>query len=60
MPKLANHFHYRHLDVSSFKEVVKRWYPEEEEFEKKGSHRAMDDIKESVNELKFYREKFFK
>ena len=60
MPKLANHFHYRHLDVSSFKEVIKRWYPEEEEFEKKGSHRAMDDIKESVNELKFYREKFFK
>tara|TARA_B100001996_G_scaffold318205_1_gene261710 strand:+ start:10 stop:546 length:537 start_codon:yes stop_codon:yes gene_type:complete len=60
MPKLANHFHYRHLDVSSFKEVVKRWYPEEKDFEKKGSHRAMDDIKESVNELKFYREKFFK
>ena len=60
MPKLANHFHYRHLDVSSFKEAVKRWYPEEKEFEKKGSHRAMDDIKESVNELKFYREKLFK
>ena len=60
MPKLANHFHYRHLDVSSFKEVIKRWYPEENYFEKKSSHRAMDDIKESVNELKFYREKFFK
>ena len=60
MPKLANHFHYRHIDVSSFKEVVKRWYPEAEEFEKKGSHRAMDDIKESVDELKFYRKKFFK
>ena len=60
MPKLANHFHYRLLDVSSFKEVIKRWYPEENYFEKKSSHRAMDDIKESVNELKFYREKFFK
>ena len=59
MPKLANHFHYRHIDVSSFKEVIKRWYPEEDEFKKASSHRAMDDIKESVNELKFYREKLF-
>ena len=46
MPKLANHFHYRHLDVSSFKEVVKRWYPEEEEFEKKGSHLSLIHISE--------------
>ena len=60
MPKLANHFHYRHLDVSSFKEVIKRWYPEENDFDKKSSHRAMDDNKESLNELKFYREKFLK
>ena len=60
MPRLANHFHYRHIDVSSFKEVIKRWSPGEEEFQKKLAHRAMDDIKESVNELKFYREKFFK
>ena len=60
MPRLANHFHYRHIDVSSFKEVIKRWSPDAEEFQKKSSHRAMDDIKESVNELKFYREKFFK
>ena len=60
MPRLANHFHYRHIDVSSFKEVIKRWSPGAEEFQKKSSHRAMDDIKESVNELKFYREKFFK
>ena len=59
MPKLANHFHYRHIDVSSFKEVIKRWYPEADEFKKTSSHRAMDDIKESVNELKFYREKLF-
>ena len=59
MPKLANHFHYRHIDVSSFKEVIKRWYPETDEFKKASSHRAMDDIKESVNELKFYREKLF-
>ncbi len=34
MPKLANHFHYRHIDVSSFKEVIKRWYPEADEFKK--------------------------
>ena len=59
MPKLANHFHYRHIDVSSFKEVIKRWYPEADKFKKASSHRAMDDIKESVNELKFYREKLF-
>ena len=60
MPKLANFFHYRHIDVSSFKEVIKRWHPEAEEFKKTSSHRALDDIKESVNELKFYRENFFK
>ena len=60
MPKLANHFHYRHIDVSSFKEVIKRWYPEANEFKKASSHRAMDDIKDSINELKFYRENFFK
>ena len=51
--------YYRHIDVSSFKEVIKRWYPEADEFKKASSHRAMDDIKESVNELKFYREKLF-
>ena len=60
MPKLANHFHYRHIDVSSFKEVIKRWNPDADEFKKQSSHRAMDDIKDSVNELRFYREKFFK
>ena len=60
MPKLANFFHYRHIDVSSFKEVIKRWHPEAEEFKKTSSHRALDDIKESVNELKFYRDNFFK
>lgn len=60
MPKLANHFHYRHIDVSSFKEVITRWYPTSEEFKKKSSHRAMDDIKESVEELKYYRSLLFK
>ena len=59
MPKLANHFHYRHIDVRSFKEVIKRWSPEADQFKKASSHRAMDDIKDSVNELKFYREKLF-
>ena len=60
MPKLAYHFHYRHIDVSSFKEVIKRWNKNPPEFKKNSTHRAMDDIKESVNELKFYRENFFK
>jgi len=60
MPKLANHFHYRHIDVSSFKEVITRWYPDTDEFKKQSSHRAMDDIKESVAELKFYRKMLFK
>mgnify|MGYP001170556071 FL=1 len=60
MPKLAYHFHYRHIDVSSFKEVIKRWNKNPKDFKKKSTHRAMDDIKESVNELKFYRENYFK
>lgn len=60
MPTLEAFLHYRIIDVSSFKEVVKRWYvggPEQEK--KKEAHRALDDIRESVNELRFYREHFF-
>ncbi len=57
MPELEAYFHYRNLDVSSFKEVVKRWKPKVlKGFTKKGSHLAMDDVLDSIEELKFYRE----
>ena len=60
MPKLANHFHYRHIDVTSFKESLKRWDKDFIEYKKKASHRAMDDIRESVQELRYYKEKYIK
>ena len=60
MPKLANHFHYRHIDVTSFKEALKRWNKDFVEYKKKASHRAMDDIRESVEELRYYKEKYIK
>ena len=61
MPKLEAFFHYRNLDVSTIKELARRWAPEVYSgFEKKGAHLAMDDIKESIGELKYYREKFIK
>lgn len=62
MPKLAKHFHYRTVDVSSFKEMARRWYPEvfAQLPEKKSTHRALDDIRESIEELKWYRKNIFK
>ena len=61
MPELANYFHYRNIDVSSIKELVKRWKPNFiEAAEKKGIHRAMADVYESIEELKFYKENIFK
>ncbi|RYZ83980.1 MAG: oligoribonuclease [Proteobacteria bacterium] len=60
MPRVNDYLHYRMVDVSSVKELVKRWYPKAKSSPSKaGNHRAMDDIRESVNELKFYRENFF-
>ena len=59
MPRLESYFNYRHIDVSSFKEVAVRWMNEAQAYEKKGSHRALGDIKESVEELKFYKKLFF-
>ncbi|MEH0688517.1 oligoribonuclease [Vibrio cholerae] len=57
MPELEAYFHYRYIDVSTLKELTRRWKPEVlTQFSKKGSHLAMDDIKESIAELKFYRE----
>ena len=58
MPRLEAYFNYRHIDVSSFKEVAVRWMNEAQVYEKKGSHRALGDIKESVEELKFYKKIF--
>ncbi|MCG6968168.1 MAG: oligoribonuclease [Gammaproteobacteria bacterium] len=61
MPTLEAYFHYRNLDVSSIKELAKRWAPQIcKGFEKKASHLALDDIKESIAELLYYREHFFK
>jgi len=64
-PKIEKYLNYRMIDVSSFKEIAKRWYPEtvKDFLEHKTtdlSHRALDDIKWSINELKFYREKIFR
>ena len=61
MPKLESYLHYRLVDVSTIKELVKRWYgPEFQAPNKKQKHKALDDILETVEELKFYREKVFK
>ena len=55
MPRLEAHFHYRNLDVSTLKELVRRWKPELKSFSKEGKHEALADIVESIEELKFYR-----
>ena len=61
MPELEQFFHYRNLDVSTVKELVKRWAPElVDGFAKKGSHLALDDIRDSIRELQYYREHFIK
>jgi len=59
MPELEAFLHYRNVDVSSIKELVQRWYPSLPAYEKKKEHLALDDIRESVNELRYYREKVF-
>src|SRR4051812_32781241 len=56
MPELESYFHYRNLDVSTLKELVRRWKPElGEGFAKEGKHQALADIYESIEELKHYR-----
>ncbi|KAJ3016896.1 hypothetical protein HKX48_003809 [Thoreauomyces humboldtii] len=57
MPNIVNHLHYRIVDVSTIKECVKRWLPRiaDEAPSKEFSHRALDDIRESIEELKYYR-----
>ena len=60
MPELEAYFHYRNLDVSTVKELARRWKPELlKDVTKKSSHLALDDIKDSIMELKVYQQKFF-
>lgn len=61
MPKLERYFHYRNLDVSSVKELARRWRPQVlDGVKKSGAHLALDDIRDSIEELKHYRDTFFK
>ena len=62
LPEIEDHLHYRSVDVSTIKELGRRWYPEllKNRPEKEGRHRALDDIRESVAELRFYRDTLFR
>jgi oligoribonuclease len=59
MPKVDAYLHYRNVDVSTVKELVRRWYPDLKPPEKKQAHQALDDIRESVEELRWYRQHVF-
>jgi oligoribonuclease len=59
MRDLEKYFHYRNLDVSTVKELIKRWTNGKEQFVKNASHLALDDIKDSIEELQHYRAKYF-
>lgn len=61
MPQLEGHVHYRNVDVSSLKEMARRWYPRAyyQSPAKGGNHRALADIQESIEELRYYREVLF-
>lgn len=61
MPRLHDYLHYRNVDVSTIKELAKRWHPEvaHRAPRKSGSHRALEDIKESIAELRYYRRALF-
>ena len=61
MPRLEAYFHYRNIDVSTLKELVSRWAPEVKNgFNKESTHQALDDIIESIEELRYYREHFIR
>jgi oligoribonuclease len=61
MPELERFFHYRNLDVSTLKELAQRWAPEiAQGFHKASTHLAMDDVRESIRELQYYREKLLR
>lgn len=59
MPLTSQILHYRNVDVSSFKEMARRWYPDLEPYKKANHHRALDDIRESIEELRYYRRMIF-
>ena len=59
MPELHEYFHYRSVDVTSIKELVKRWFPKAPNYSKNSGHRALDDIRGSIEELQHYREHIF-
>jgi len=59
MPDVADYLHYRMVDVSTVKEISRRWYPNVEKYPKKLSHLALDDIIESIEELAYFRQKVF-
>ena len=61
LPDIEDHLHYRSIDVSSIKELVRRWYPKigQARPQKVGQHRALDDIRDSIEELRYYRERVF-
>ena len=59
MPELEAFFHYRHIDVSTLKELASRWSPKlQKGLKKHATHLAMDDVRDSINELRYYREHF--
>lgn len=60
MPALARFFHYRNLDVSTLKELAERWSPGMQPFKKTSAHLALNDIRESIGELRHYRQNFLK
>jgi oligoribonuclease len=61
MPELEAYFHYRNLDVSTLKELVQRWAPQlAGGFKKDPTHLALDDVRDSIRELQYYRERFIK
>lgn len=59
MPDLESFLHYRNIDVSSVKELARRWYPSLRPYQKQKTHLALNDIKESISELKYYRKHIF-
>ncbi len=61
MPELNAYLHYRHVDVTTLKILVQNWYPKNKDLpEKKDAHRALNDIRESIEELAFYRKTYFR
>jgi oligoribonuclease len=61
LPEIEDYLHYRSIDVSSIKELVRRWYPKVRQArpQKVGAHRALDDIRDSIEELRYYRRRVF-